>query len=109
MSNQLPCPHCKKTVKHKNQCKKFTQEVQDAHNKYLDELQKIKAEKEKKDAEEKAKLNNDINKFKEEYPSLWNYFENKFKDYEYRISEAEYSCNCNCKYNDDSYSSLNNY
>lgn len=95
------CPHCKKYVKHKVQCKKFTQEVEDAHNAYLAELAKIQAEKAKKDAEEKAKLDADVTNFKAQYPALWNYFQKKFQDYEYRISEAEYSASQNHGHHND--------
>ncbi len=34
-------------------------------------------------------LSSDINKFKEEYPVLWDLFQKKFQEYEDRIYEAK--------------------
>lgn len=82
------CPYCKKQVKHKGQCKKYTKELEDQ---YLEQC-KIAEKAAIVLAEEKAKLDEEMLKFAEMFPNLANHIKKRFDEYEYRIQELESEC-----------------
>lgn len=75
------CPHCNKQVKHKKQCKKFDADVE---KRYQAQLKRETAEREayaRRVAEEKRLFDEEVARFREQYPRIWQFIESKIQEY----------------------------
>ena len=81
----MNCPYCKKLVKHKTQCKKYTKELEDIYNKQQEEAAIAATIV----AAEKAKLDEEIEKVRQQFPFVVDHFQKRLEQLEYRISELE--------------------
>lgn len=84
------CPHCKKSVKHKVQCKMFDPVVENEHQAKLRRENEIRETRLREEQERQQRFQAEVARFKEQFPMIWDHFKTKFDEYDY----GDRGCNC---------------